>query len=57
MTVGQSSWGLEKRKCHSHLQEKEKGGPRELQADEPHLYAWEGHGTDPTRRRIKAHEG
>jgi len=29
LMVGQSLWGLEKRKCHSHLKEGEKRGPRE----------------------------
>ena len=32
---------------HSHLQEREQGGPGELQAGESHLCTWEDHGTDP----------
>lgn len=42
-----SDW---KGKCHSHLLEREEGGPRELQAGEPHLCAREDHGTDPPGR-------
>ena len=47
----------QKRKHHSHLQEREEIGPRELHNDEPHLCAWEDHGTNPPGRHVKAHEG
>lgn len=41
----------------THLQERGKGGPGELQAGEHHLCAWEDHGADPPGRDAKAHEG
>jgi len=44
-----------KRKYHSHLQEREKGRLRELQADEPHVCGWEDHGVDPAGREFKVH--
>ena len=42
MTVvtGRSALGLEESKCHSCLQEGPEGGPRELQARQPHLSPW-----------------
>ena len=40
----------------SHIQEREKGRPRELQAGEPRVCAWKDHGTDPPGRDVKAHE-
>jgi len=36
-----SLWCLEKGKCHSHLQELEKGRSRELQTSKLHLCVWE----------------
>ena len=56
MAVRQNPQGLENRK-RSHLQVSEEEGPEKLQAGAPHLCAWEGHGTDPPGRHIKAHEG
>jgi len=50
-------WGMEKGKHHSHLQEREGGGFGKLQASEPHLGSWEDHGTSPSGRPVKAHEG
>lgn len=58
MAVKQSLQGLEKGKLQSHLQEKEEGGHRELQACEHHIfYAWGHHGTGPPRRDVKTYEG
>jgi len=51
--LGKVPGDWKKRKYHSQLQEREEGGPRELQAGEPHLSAWEGHGADPWRRMEK----
>jgi len=34
-----------------------KGRPWELPTCQPHLCAWEDHGTDPPRRYVKAHGG
>ena len=50
-----SSMVTGKRKYHSHLQEREKGRLRELQADEPHVCGWEDHGVDPAGREFKVH--
>ena len=47
MAVRQGPRQLEEGLRHSHLQEREQGGPGELQAGESHLCAWEDHGTDP----------
>lgn len=45
------------RETYSHLQEREEGGPREVQAGEPHFFAWEDHETDRPGRHIRAHKG
>ncbi|GAB0205426.1 WD repeat-containing protein 36 [Grus japonensis] len=37
-----SAWGLEESQCHSGLQKGQEGGPRELQASQPHLHPWKG---------------
>jgi len=34
-----------------------KGGPWELSTCQPHLCAWQDHGTDPPKRYAKAHRG
>ena len=34
--------GLEKSQCHSNLQKRQEGGPRELQAGQPHLHPGKG---------------
>ena len=52
-------WGprwLEEGLRHSHSQEREQGGPWELQAGESHFCAWEDHGTDPPGRHARSHE-
>ena len=36
--------GLEKGQCHSNLQKGQEGGPRELQAGQPHLHPGKGDG-------------
>jgi len=38
------AWGLEKGQCHSNLQKGQEGGPRELQACQPHLHPGKGDG-------------
>ena len=49
--------GTGKREKHSHIPEREKSIPRELQVIEPHISAWEDCGADPPGRGVKAHEG
>lgn len=44
MTTGRGSWVLEESKCHSCLQEGQKGGPMELQASQPGFSSWGGDG-------------
>jgi len=44
-----------KRENHSHIPEREKSIPRELQVIEPHISAWEDCGADPPGRGVKAH--
>ena len=59
--ISEKSWlcgevpGDWKKGTITHLQERGKGGPGELQAGEHHLCAWEDHGADPPRSYIKAH--
>ncbi|KAK4824897.1 hypothetical protein QYF61_021137 [Mycteria americana] len=48
---------VERRKCHSYLQEKQEGGPRELEASQHHLDPWEGNGAANPGNHFQAHEG
>ena len=43
MVIGGGLWGLEESKCHSFLQEREEGVPKELQTCQLHLDPWEGY--------------
>ena len=59
MAVRQSLHWLEKGKHHSHIQEKEKGRPRELQTSKPHVCTClhlEGSPRRSSGRDVKAHE-
>ena len=42
--TGEVARELEKGQCHSNLQKGQEGGPRELQAGQPHLHPGEGEG-------------
>lgn len=56
MTTGRGSWVLEESKCHSCLQEGQKGGPMELQASQPGFSSWGGDGATNPRNSFQAHE-
>jgi len=57
MSTGGDYWGLEGSKCHSCLQERQEGGCGELQADQPHLSPWEGHGANHMEAVAKLFKG
>lgn len=44
MVIRRSAQRLEENRCHSHLQEEQKGRPGELQACQPHFDPQEGNG-------------
>lgn len=46
MVIRGGSSGWEEIKCHSYLQEGQRGGSRELQDGQPHLNPWEGGGVN-----------
>lgn len=54
--TGGSSWGLEKNKCISYLQERQEGRYGMLQADHPHLDHWKGNSTKPFGDHFDMHE-
>lgn len=47
---------MEESNCNSYLQEVQERGPRELQADQPHLDPQGGEGTAPSGKHFQAHE-
>lgn len=47
----------EESKCHSCLQKGQAGGPRELQAGQPHLSSWEGDRAHNPGKHFQEHEG
>lgn len=48
--------GLEEWKCHSCLQGRNKGKPRELQTTQPHLIPWQGDGAASPGNHFQTYE-
>lgn len=51
---GQLERSLEESACHSYL---EGGGPKELQASQPHLFSWDGDGVNNHGNHFQKYEG